>query len=91
MDTILKPFRKFTRYDINDKVIFLKTGKEYVKQFRLVFLLFLEKNIKLLPIKSWIGYKNVELLGFYVNGFWLLNIKEKITALTNINPPAMLK
>ena len=31
MDTLLKPFRKFTRYYINNKVIFLKTGEEYAK------------------------------------------------------------
>ena len=31
MDTLLKPFRKFARYYINNKVIFLKTGEEYVK------------------------------------------------------------
>ena len=31
IDTLLRPFRKFARYYINNKVIFLKTVKEYVK------------------------------------------------------------
>ena len=51
MDTLLKPFRKFARYYIDNKVIFVKTGKEYTKQLRLIFLLFLKKNINLLLIK----------------------------------------
>ena len=33
----------------------------------------------------------MELLKFYINNFKLLNIKKKITALTNLNPPAILK
>ena len=52
MDTLLKPFQKFAHYYINNKVIFSKNDKEHAKQLRLVFSLFLKKNINLSPTKS---------------------------------------
>ena len=33
----------------------------------------------------------MKLLRFYINGFGLLNIKEKIAAFINLDPPVILK
>ena len=42
-------------------------------------------------MKLWIGYNSVEFLGFYINGFGLLNIKKRIAAFINLDPPTILK
>ena len=91
INTLSKPFRKFAYYYINNKVIFLKTGEEYAKQLYLIFSLFLKKIINLSFTKSWMRYNNIKFLGFYINGFGLLNIKKRIATFTNLNLPTILK
>ena len=84
MDRYLYANREYSRYYINDVVTFLKTGAKHVKHLRTILTLFKDRNLLLGPTKTWLGYNNVELLSFYINGFGYLNTKEYLTALVNL-------
>ena len=80
----LHAYRGFARYYINDIVIFFCIIKEHKEHLRKIFNFLRERNISLGPIKTWIGYNNVELLGFRVNGFGFLNTKERLAVIINL-------
>ena len=84
MDRYFYANREFSRCYIDDVVIYLKTGDKHVKYLRTVLTLFKDRNLLLGPTKIWLGYDNVELLGFYINGFGYLNTKECLAALVNL-------
>ncbi|KAK3345706.1 hypothetical protein B0H65DRAFT_427180, partial [Neurospora tetraspora] len=76
---------------INDIVIVSDLVDDYFKYFNTIFVLFVSKNIILLFKKLYFDYLSVELFGFYVNGFGVLTIKERIEAFKNYIFPDNLK
>ncbi|AEO59605.1 hypothetical protein MYCTH_2067066, partial [Thermothelomyces thermophilus ATCC 42464] len=58
---------------INDIVIFLDIAEDYIRYLKTIFNLFRKKNIAISPTKLYIGYLNVELLGFRVDSLSLIN------------------
>ena len=62
-DTILRPLRAFARAFVDDIVIFSHTLAEHLQHLRQLFLLLRSKGISLAPLKSYLGYPSVMLLG----------------------------
>ncbi|KAL0466028.1 hypothetical protein QR685DRAFT_451652, partial [Neurospora intermedia] len=63
---------------INSIIIASHLVNNYLKHFNVIFLLFILKNIILLPKKSYFGYPNIKFLKFYINGFKLSTINKRI-------------
>ena len=90
MDKLLKNYL-FARYYINNIVIFLDTGPEYVQHLKEIFRALQRINLAVNPAKSWVGYDSVELLGFCVDTFGFSNTKERVKAIRSIRIPRTLK
>ena len=58
--------------------------EQYKQYLKTIFRLFLSKNIAISPIKSYIAYLDVELLGFRVNSLGLTTTKERVVAFCNL-------
>ncbi len=71
MDRLLRLYAKYAQAFIDNIVIFSNIAKEHLRYLETLFSLFVEKNIAILAAKSFIGYPNVELLGFRVNSLGL--------------------
>ena len=84
MDRYFYINREFSRCYIDNVVTYLKTGVKHIKYLRTIFTLFKDRNLLLGPTKTWLGYNNVELLSFHINGFGYLNTKERLAALANL-------
>ncbi|KHE78627.1 hypothetical protein GE21DRAFT_1222867, partial [Neurospora crassa] len=65
---------------INNIIITLNLVDDYLKYLNIIFLLFVSKNIILLPKKSYLSYPSVELFSFYINKFNISITKERIEA-----------
>lgn len=91
MDQLLTPHAKYCRAFIDDIVIYSDNLEDHKKHLRKIFKLFISKNIAISPSKSFVGYPNVELLGFRVDGFGLSNTADRIAAYKQLNFPRNLK
>lgn len=80
IDQLLTPHAKYCRTFIDDIVIYSDNLEDYKKYLRKIFKLFISKNIAISPSKSFVGYLNVELLGFRVDRFGLSNTADRIAA-----------
>ncbi|KHE85169.1 hypothetical protein GE21DRAFT_1207011, partial [Neurospora crassa] len=76
---------------INNIIIASNFVDNYLKYLNTIFSFFISKNIVLLLKKLYLGYFSVELLGFYVNNFGLLTIRERIKAFKYLVFPSNLK
>ncbi|CZR65238.1 uncharacterized protein PAC_15138 [Phialocephala subalpina] len=63
MDSKLRPFHHFARAFIDDMVVFSKTKEKHLHHLRQIFELFVEMRLHLSPVKSFLGYPSVHLLG----------------------------
>lgn len=91
MDQLLTPHAKYCRAFIDDIVIYSDNLEDHKKHLRKIFKLFISKNIAISPSKSFVGYPNVELLGFRVDGFGLSNTADRIAAYKQLDFPRNLK
>jgi hypothetical protein len=63
IDSVLRPYRIYARYYINDIVIFSKIFKNYIEYLDKIFDLFDTLNIILKGLKVYLGYLLIILLG----------------------------
>lgn len=91
MDRLLQGRAHFCRAFIDDIVIFSDTAEDHLRHLRDIFRLFTSKNIAISPAKSYIGYPNVELLGFRVDNLGLTTTAHRVAAFKNLAFPASLK
>jgi hypothetical protein len=91
MDRLLWEHRGFARGFIDDIVIFSKTLSEHLVHLRRIFTLFSKLRISLSPLKSYLGFPSIKLLGQRVDGLGLTTADEKLEALTKITFPFTLK
>ncbi|KAK3489300.1 uncharacterized protein B0T23DRAFT_321977, partial [Neurospora hispaniola] len=76
---------------INNIIITSNSINNYLKYLNTIFSLFLSKNIILSLKKFYLNYSNIGLLGFHINNFGLLTIKERIEAFKILIFPNNLK
>jgi hypothetical protein len=62
MDSILRPHKTYTRYYINDIVIFSKIFKNYIEYLDKIFNLFDTLDVTLKGLKIYLGYLLIILL-----------------------------
>lgn len=91
IDRMLRPFRKFARAYINDVIIFSKSVDEHLRHLREVFDLFQSIGLRLSPVKSYLGYPSVQLLGQRVDGLGLSTDDEKREAILKLEYPETLR
>jgi hypothetical protein len=91
MDRLLDKHSSYCRAFIDDIVIFSDSEEDHLRHLRTIFDLFCRKNIAISPTKSYLGYPDVELLGFRVNGLGLSTTKERVAAFRNLAFPDQLK
>ena len=78
MDKLLRPHKAYCKAFIDDIIIFSDDFGFYKQHLETIFALFEAKRIALSPTKSFIGYPNVELLGFYVDSLGLSTTEDRI-------------
>lgn len=91
MDRLLSGHSEYCRAFIDDIVIYSETREEHERHLRRIFELFLSKNIAISPSKSFVGYPNVELLGFRVDGLGLSTTADRVKAFKILEFPNTLK
>ena len=90
-DSILRPLRAFARAFVDDIVIFSHTLAEHLQHLQQLFLLLRSKGISLAPLKSYLGYPSVMLLGQRVDSLGISTTNEKIRAITALQFPGSLR
>lgn len=91
MDRLLSSYSEYCRAFIDDIVIYSETREEYKRHLRRIFELFLSKNIVISPSKSFVGYLNVELLGFRIDGLRLSTTTDRVKVFKILEFPNTLK
>ncbi|KAL2017179.1 hypothetical protein VTK56DRAFT_2499 [Thermocarpiscus australiensis] len=91
MDRLLHKHSHYCSAFIHDIVIFSDNAEDHIKHLRTIFALFRSKNIAISPKKSYIGYPNVELLGFRVDGLGLITTEHRVQAFKDLAFPDSLK
>lgn len=91
IDRLLRKYNKYYKTFINNVIIFSNSFSKYIQQLHTIFKLFNNKNIKVSLKKSFLGYPNVDLLGFKINGFGLIIITKRVKAFRKLKFPRQLK
>ena len=84
IDRLLDKYSYYYKAFINNIVIFSNNIEQYKQYLKTIFQLFLSKNIAILPVKSYIVYLDIELLGFRINSLGLTTTKERVIAFRNL-------
>src|SRR6266487_4549659 len=91
INSILRPYKPFTRYYIDNIIIFSKTFEEYVKYLDIILKLFDRLEIIIKKTKTFLDYPSIILLGQRVNEFDITTSKKRTTAIRNLTFPKILK
>ncbi len=91
MDSILRFYKSFIKYYVDDIVIFFKTFEKYIKHLNTILGLFDRLGVTLKDIKTFLNYLFIILLGQRVNGFKILIFEKRIVAIRNLTFPQTLK
>ena len=91
MNSILRSYKPFIQYYIDDIIIFSKIFEEYIKYFDIILKLFDRLEIMIKEIKTFLDYLSIILLNQRVNGFDIIISKERTTAIRNLVFPKILK
>jgi hypothetical protein len=91
MDRKLRPHRDFARAFIDDMVVFSKIADKHIYHLRQVFSLFAEIGLSLSPMKSFLAYPSVQLLGHRVDGLGMSTTEERVSVIKNLVFPSLLK
>ena len=90
IDRLLRALRSFARAYVDDVVVFSKTLEEHVDHLRQVFALFSKYRISINPVKAFLGYPSVQLLGQKVDSLGLYTAEDKLKAISKIRFPSTL-
>ena len=91
MDSILRPYKPFTRYYIDNIIIFFKIFEEYVEYLDISLKLFDRLEIIIKGVKIFLDYPSIILLGQWVNGFDITISEERTAVIRNLAFLKMLK
>jgi hypothetical protein len=83
IDTILRPYRQFARYYVDDIIIFFKIFEEYIEYLNIIFELFNRIGITLKNLKFYFDYSSIILLKQRINGLDITCVENYIAALKN--------
>src|SRR6266536_3566591 len=84
MDSILRPYKSFTRYYIDDIIIFSKTFEEHVEYLDIILGLFDRLGITIKETKTFLNYPSIILLNQRVDGFSIAIFKKWTAAIQNL-------
>ena len=84
MDSILRLYKFFIRYYVDDIVIFSKIFEEYIEYLNTILGLFDWLNMTLKDIKTFLNYLFIILLEQRVDGFKILISEERIVVIRNL-------
>ena len=82
IDNILRGHRAYNRAYVDDITVFSQTRREHLQHLGEVFTTLNQRNIKLAPNKSSIGYPSIRLLGQKVDALGLSTAEEKLAAIS---------
>jgi hypothetical protein len=91
MDLALEEFQKFAKAYINNIVTVSEMFDKHLEHLSLVFTRLEEMNVKLEPLKAFLGFPSVQLLGQRVDALGLTTPAEKIEAILALKFPATLR
>jgi len=87
MDSILRPYKSFARYYVDDIVIFFKTFEKHIEYLNTILDLFDRLSVTLKNIKTFVSYLSIILLKQRVNGFKISIFEKRIVAIRNLTFP----
>lgn len=88
---LLSSYKKFAHVEIDDIIIFSQTLTDYLMYLKAIFSMLKENNISIKPIKAFLVYPIVQLLGTNVTSFSLSILDEKLKAILKLKFPLNLK
>ncbi len=81
MNILLNELKKFVKAYIDDIICRSETFRKHLKHLRILFRIFLRKDITINSLKTFLRYQSVILLEQRVNAFELITAKEKLKAI----------
>ena len=84
MNSILRLYKSFVRYYVDDIVIFFKIFKKHIEYLNTILDLFDRFGVTLKDTKTFLNYLSIILLGQRVNGFRILTSEKYIAAIRNL-------
>ncbi len=90
IDLILRPYRNYARYYVDDIVIFFKIFEQYIEYLDTIFELFDVLGIIFKDIKNYLDYLSIILLEQRVDGFGISCVKERIVVIRELEFPENL-
>jgi hypothetical protein len=91
MDTILRPYRQFTYYYVDDIVIFSKNFEKYIEYLNTIFELFNYIGITFKNLNFYFDYSSIILLGQRVNDLNIIYAEDRIAIFKNLQFQQTLK
>ena len=90
MDRLLHDWQSFVKAYINNVIIRSKTFTKHVAHLHKVFTLFTSYNISIKPIKTFLGYTEIDLLGQQVNFIGFSIAEAKLEAIAKLKFPSIV-
>lgn len=84
IDRVLWLYKNFAYIYVDDIVIFFRTLTEYLMHLNAIFFMLKENNILIKPIKAFLAYPTVQLLGQKVMALGLSISKEKLRVIAKL-------
>jgi hypothetical protein len=91
INIILRLYRQFARYYVDDIVIFFKNFEKYIEYLNTIFELFNRIEITFKNLKIYFGYSSIILLGQRMNELDMTCAENHIAAFKNFQFPQTLK
>lgn len=88
MDRLLHDWQNLVKAYIDNVIVRLKRFAKHVIYLRKVFILFTTNNISIKPIKTFLGYTEIDLLGQQVNSISFFTAEAKFKAIANLKFPS---
>lgn len=88
MDRLLHDWQNLIKAYIDNVIIRSKRFAKHVIYLRKVFILFTTNNISIKPIKTFLEYTEIDLLGQQVNSISFFTTKAKFKAIANLKFPS---
>ena len=90
IDTILRAVRDWARAYIDDIICGATSVEDLLQKLRILFEIFVAKNISIQPTKTYLNYPDVGLLGQRINSLGLATADDKLKAIRLLKYPDTL-
>ena len=88
MDRLLHYWRSFVKTYIDNIIICLRTFANHIINLRKVFALFIANNISIKPMKTFLEYTKIDLLGQRVNSIGFSTAEAKLETIAKLKFPS---